>query len=105
MSHTQISCTDSECFTQQATLTNQECWNHFPGEPVNDKLVGDHHDGGVGDLPAELGHHAAVESPPPLLAVHQEDRLPELAVPWVALAQARTGNLCKPKKEAMSRNR
>ena len=74
--------------------------NHFPGEPVDDELVGDHHDGGVGDLPAELGDHAAVEPPPPLLAVHQEDRLPELAVPRVALAKARTGNLCKPKKKS-----
>ena len=71
---------------------------HFPGESVDDELVGDHHDGRVGDLPAELGDHAAVEAAPPLLAVHQEDRLPELVVARVALAEARPGHLCKTEK-------
>ena len=68
---------------------------HFPGESVDDELVGDHHDRSVGDLSAQLGDEAAVEAPPALLAVHQEDRLPELAVARIALAEARPGDLWK----------
>ena len=64
-------------------------------DQVDHGLVGGHHDGRVGDLPAELGDHAAVEAAPPLLAVHQEDRLPELVVARVALAEARPGHLWK----------
>ena len=70
---------------------------------MDDELVGDHHDRSVGDLPAELGDQAAVEAPPSLLAVHQEDRLPELAVARVALAEARPCHFWKGGEEGFTR--
>ena len=60
---------------------------------VHDDLVGAHHDGRVRHLPAELRHHAAVETAPTLVAVHCENGLPEAPVPGVAFTKTRASNL------------
>ena len=55
------------------------CWISLCvlAEGVHGQLVGRHHDGGVGDLPDQLGAQAPVEAVPALLPVDQPECLPE----------------------------
>ena len=46
-------------------------------EQVDGELVGGHHDGRVGDLADQLGAQPPVQPHPPLLPLHQSERLPE----------------------------